>query len=72
MNIGPLSNDDKTKYRKVIFNLQKRYDLVIELLKLNNKICSYSSSVNSQSKEVDQILEYINKAFNNLEFVIDE
>lgn len=65
------SEIDKQKYRKVIYNLSKRNELVVDLFRICEEISDYNDNISSVSSELSKIESLIDSEFKNLNYVMD-
>jgi ABC-type phosphate transport system auxiliary subunit len=68
---GTLTPEQHEKYRVVLTNLRRRYDLTVLLLKSNDKI-AMKARVEEQVRKVMEITALLEKEENNLSFQMED
>lgn len=72
INNTPSSDDEKDKYRNLIYNLTIKNDNVTSLIRSMNKIAEHKSTIDSLSKDIDDLIAYNSSEFANIDSAIIE
>ncbi len=68
----PTSDEYKEKYRQLLFNLTQRNENISTLLRLIKKVADKRTEVEDITKEINEIIEFSNNEFANIEYAITE
>lgn len=62
---------NKEKYRKIIFNLRRRYDMLSDLIKICRDVNLFRDDINKLSDKFDKITQFINEGYKGLDKVYE-
>lgn len=68
----PTSDEYREKYRTLLFNLAQRNENISTLLRLIEKVADKRVEIDNITKEINDINEFVNNEFANIEYAIAE
>lgn len=67
-----LTNKDEINFQSVMYNLRRRNELIIDLLKINTRVSEITDDINSDTQEINKYISLLDSRFNGIEFVLLE
>lgn len=71
-NIPPQNDEQKEKYHKLAFNLRRRHDMMVDLLRICSQVSGYGDQLKFTSDKFDEFTQHIDEAYKGLDFVYQE
>ncbi len=71
-NVPPQNDEQREKYRTLAFNLRRRHDMMVDLLRICVQVSTYSDQLRFVGEKFSELTRHVDEAYKGIEYVYKE